>query len=253
MHSKNLIEKLLKISNEAGQAIMSVYETDNFSIENKSDSSPLTKADKISNQIICDSLKILTPNIPIISEESSDIEFSERKIWEKYWLVDPLDGTKEFINKNGEFTTNIALIEKHIATMGVISIPTRNEFYWGDKDFGSFSSIGLNRQRKINVSKREGKLRILCSRSHPSNELEKYLDKFTEYELIKKGSSIKFCMIAAGNADIYPRLGKTSEWDVAAGSAIVKYAGGSTKTLDGRELEFNRKESYLNQHFIVSN
>jgi len=253
MHNINLVNNILQISKDAGEEILSIYKSDTFDIESKNDSSPLTTADKASNEIICESLKKLNPDIPIISEENCGVTFSERVNWKRYWLIDPLDGTKEFIKKNGEFTVNIALIENGKATMGVIFAPVSNQYFWGDEKLGSYSSTDLKEFKKISVSKRESKIRILCSRSHPSNELEKFLSTYDDYEIIKKGSSLKFCLIANGSADIYPRFGPTSEWDIAAGSAVLKYAGGSIKTLEGEELLFNKKDSYINEYFIASN
>tara|TARA_X000001036_G_scaffold174116_1_gene164777 strand:- start:1154 stop:1918 length:765 start_codon:yes stop_codon:yes gene_type:complete len=253
MHNFKLVNNILQISKDAGEEILSIYKSGAFEIESKNDSSPLTKADKVSNEIICESLKKLNPDIPIISEENCDVTFSERVNWERYWLIDPLDGTKEFIKKNGEFTVNIALIENGKATMGIIFAPVCNQYFWGDEKLGSYSSTDLKEFKKISISKRESKIKILCSRSHPSNELEEFLSTYDDYEIIKKGSSLKFCLIANGTADIYPRFGPTSEWDIAAGSAVLRYAGGSIKTLQGEELLFNKKDSYINEYFIASN
>ena len=174
MHKINTIKNILKISSDAGKEILSIYESNNFETEKKLDSSPLTKADNVSNEIICESLNRLYPDLPIISEESCDIDFSERAKWNKYWLIDPLDGTKEFIKKNGEFTINIALIENRKATMGIIFANAANLYFWGDKELGSYSSTDLEDFKKISVSKRKKEMRVLCSRSHPSDELENF-------------------------------------------------------------------------------
>ena len=214
-----LIEQLIEISKEAGKAILEVYNT-NFDYTIKEDLSPLTKADTISHNIICESLKVLTPDIPILSEESCNIPLSIRSQWSQYWLIDPLDGTKEFIKKNDEFTVNIALIEN-------------------------------NNPQKIAVKKNQLiKPRIICSRSHKSEELEFYLQSIGKHQIIHAGSSLKFCSIASGESDIYPRFNPTSEWDTAAGQCIVESAGGTVKTLDGERMQYNKKQSLINPGFI---
>ena len=248
----DLIEQLIEISKEAGKAILEVYNTD-FDYQIKEDLSPLTKADTLSHNIICEKLKRLTPDIPILSEESSDIPFNIRSSWKQYWLVDPLDGTKEFIKRNGEFTVNIALIDNNIPILGVIHIPVTNETYWGSKENGSFYAERDNKPEQINVSSNNtGPIRIAISRSHPSELLDHIIEEINDYEMIEKGSSIKFCLIAKGGADIYPRLGPTSEWDTAAGEAIATYAGGSMKKVDGSLMVYNKKKKLRNEYFIVA-
>ena len=248
----DLIEQIIKISKEAGKAILEVYNT-NFDYQIKEDLSPLTKADTFSHNIICKRLKILTPDIPILSEENSDIPFKIRSSWKQYWLVDPLDGTKEFIKKNGEFTVNIALIQNNRPVFGIIHLPINNQTYWGSKHMGSYFIEDDLDQIEIKVSQNINyPLRIACSRSHPSEDLNSYLDKIKDYELITMGSSLKFCVIAAGKADIYPRFGPTSEWDIAAGHAILEYAGGIILDLNKKPIEYNKKASYINNKFIAS-
>ena len=247
-----LIEQLIEISKDAGKAILEVYNS-NFSHQIKEDLSPLTKADTLSNNIICERLKEITPDIPILSEENSDIPFNIRSSWEQYWLVDPLDGTKEFIKKNGEFTVNIALIENNTPIFGIIHIPVTNETYWGSSTKGSFYIKGNNQKTKLCVEKKiRSQVRIVASRSHPSKMLDTLLEEIGEYKIITKGSSLKFCLIAKGQADIYPRLGPTSEWDIAAGHAIVKFAGGSLLTIDGESMQYNLTENNLNPYFVVA-
>tara|TARA_B100001750_G_scaffold223195_1_gene213234 strand:+ start:560 stop:1357 length:798 start_codon:yes stop_codon:yes gene_type:complete len=247
-----LIEQLIEISKEAGKAILEVYNTD-FDHQIKEDLSPLTNADTLSHNIIYERLKVLTPDIPILSEENSDIPFGIRSTWNEYWLIDPLDGTKEFINKNDEFTVNIALVRKHKPILGLIYIPVIKHTYWGSEDFGSFFIDADNKIKKIEVSKKmDNCMKIAVSRSHPSKELNSFLINIKNFKLLKVGSSIKFCMIASGAADLYPRFGPTSEWDTAAGHAILKYAGGRIITLNKNELEYNKKDSYLNKSFIAS-
>jgi 3'(2'), 5'-bisphosphate nucleotidase len=252
LYNTQLIDELIAISKEAGEAILKVYHSD-FDYQIKEDLSPLTKADKISHKIISNKLKELTPEIPILSEEDSNIPFDIRSKWEKYWLVDPLDGTKEFIKRNGEFTVNIALIEKHNPVLGIIHLPVYNETYWGSNIDGSYYSNEKIVKKKISVSSDDSsKIRILASRSHPSKHLDLFLRMIGNYKIINKGSSIKFCLIASGKADFYPRLGPTSEWDIAAGDAIVRFAGGFISDLDNKPLLYNKKESLLNSYFLVS-
>jgi 3'(2'), 5'-bisphosphate nucleotidase len=197
---------------------------------------------------------MLTPEIPILSEENCDIPYKIRSQWTQYWLVDPLDGTKEFIKKNGEFTVNIALIENNNPIFGIIHIPVTNETYWGSQVNGSFYSNKNNDVERISVSdNHQNPMRIVASRSHPSEMLNSLLEKLVDYEIIEVGSSIKFCHIASGQADCYPRFGPTSEWDTAAGEAIVRFAGGQIVTTNGNSIKYNLKGNYLNPNFIVSN
>ena len=168
--------------------------------------------------------------------------------------MDPLDGTKEFIKKNGEFTVNIALIDNNSPIFGVIHLPVTNETYWGSQVSGSFYSTEKNDAERINVAdNHKNPIRLVTSRSHPSEMLNSILEKLVDYEIIEVGSSIKFCHIASGQADCYPRFGPTSEWDTAAGEAIVSYAGGHVVTAGGDSMNYNVKENYLNPNFIVSN
>jgi 3'(2'), 5'-bisphosphate nucleotidase len=252
MLNNQLIDAVITISRNAGEAILEIYSSD-FDYEIKEDLSPLTEADKISHKIICQMLKSLTPNLPILSEEDSNISYDIRSKWNKYWLIDPLDGTKEFIKRNGEFTVNIALIENNTPILGVIHIPTSNETYWGSNIDGSYYMNKDIVKKKISVSNNNAsKIRILASKSHPSKNLDLFLRMMGDYKIINKGSSLKFCLIANGKADFYPRLGPTSEWDIAAGDAIVRYAGGYISDLDNHPIKYNTKESFLNPYFIVS-
>tara|TARA_Y100000590_G_C15663786_1_gene993708 strand:+ start:116 stop:937 length:822 start_codon:yes stop_codon:yes gene_type:complete len=248
----NLIKDIIKISKDAGESILDIYHNHDSDFDLKEDRSPLTKADISSHRIITRRLKDLTPSIPIISEEDSDIPFKIRSNWKEYWLVDPLDGTKEFLKGNGEYTVNIALISANKPVLGVINIPSLKKIFWGQKDKGSFSINEDNNQKKISVSgNKEGPIRIAASRSHYNNELDLILENNNDYQIINVGSSIKFCLIASGEADVYVRLGPTSEWDTAAGDAILRFAGGETVTEDGEDLVYNTKESYLNGNFFA--
>ena len=251
--NEQLIISTVKIAIEAGKAITEIYNSD-FDYQLKKDLSPITEADNLSHNIIAERLEALVPKIPILSEENCDIPYRTRSKWTQYWLVDPLDGTKEFINRNGEFTVNIALIVNKKPVLGVIHIPVKNETYWGSKVNGSFYTNENNDVKQIQVSKQYQKpIRIVASRSHPSEMLISLLEKITDYEILEVGSSMKFCLIASGQADCYPRFGPTSEWDTAAGEAIVKFAGGHMVTTNGHVMNYNSKKHYLNPNFIVSN
>ena len=250
--SPDVIEKLCRLAKEAGSVIMSIYES-NFEVQYKADRSPLTAADKASHKVIVEGLKIAFPAIPILSEEGADIDYAKRKKWERFWLVDPLDGTKEFIKHNGEFTVNIALIEGQAPILGLIYVPAQDKLYWGLAGNGAWKRQGNNKPEVIKVRKpnREKGLTIVMSRSHPSPELENYLKKMKIAEALPMGSSLKFCAVAEGKADLYPRFGPTMEWDTAAGNAIVLAAGGQVATLEGGTLKYN-KAIWLNPFFIVS-
>ena len=258
----NINEELLKISNisvEAGRIILDYYNK-NLNITFKADESPLTQADLASNKLITDTIKKITPNIPILSEEEF-IEWDVRKEWKKYWLIDPLDGTKEFIKKNGEFTVNIALIENNRPTLGVIYAPVSNELYFAKKNFGSFKILTskqlntLDNAKKISIKiNKTNKVKIIGSRSHSNPILQKWVSKnFNDFQILQKGSSLKFCLIAEGFADIYPRFGPTSEWDIAAGHIILEEAGGKLKSIDNKEILYNEKEDILNPNFFAYN
>jgi len=237
---------------DAGKAIMNIYST-SFDIEFKDDQSPLTKADISSHEIISKYLKKLTPRIPILSEESSKKPLSQRKEWGEYWLVDPLDGTKEFIKRNGEFTTNIALMKDNKPIFGVIHVPAKNHSYWGSEKTGSFMISNGSERRKLNVSNNYTNLKIASSRSHPSVKLSSLLEKIKSYQLISVGSSLKFCLVATGEADCYPRLGPTCEWDIAAGEIIAKGAGAKVIDLNNESIKYNKSENYINPYFLVTN
>jgi len=258
IESKKLLLEICNIAILAGDEILHFYNED-IEVTSKIDSSPLTKADLASNKFIIDSLNTLDSNIPILSEESL-VNWNTRKNWKKYWLVDPLDGTKEFIKKNGEFTVNIALIENNKPILGVIFVPAKSALYFAQKGFGSFllhTKIALNSldvTKKNTVSKPSNIVRIIGSRSHSNNTFTNWVnEKFPNAEIIQAGSSLKFCLIAKGEADIYPRFGPTSEWDIAAGHIILNEAGGKILTLENNEINYNEKESVLNPEFIASN
>ena len=250
--NKETVQSVIDIANLAGDAIMSIYNTD-FDYELKDDNSPLSKADIASNQIIINELERMNPSYPILSEESSEIEFDERSQWDKYWLVDPLDGTKEFLKKNGEFTVNIAFIENNTPVFGVIRVPAKSVTYWGGSGIGSMKKIDGKEVEKINVSNiKSDKLKVISSRSHKNEILNLYLNKLGSVEEVNVGSSLKFCLLAEGKADFYPRLGPTSEWDTAAGEAILKFSGGYVLSDKGDKISYNSSESLLNPNFLAS-
>lgn len=242
------IEKIKSIALEASIIIMDIYNRD-FSIEYKDDKSPVTEADLKSNEIICSRLKEFYPTIPIMSEESMQISFEERKKWEYYFCVDPIDGTKEFIKKSGEFTINIALIHNQTPVLGVIYIPTTNTMYSAKKGEGAFKN-----KEKLPIKRADEKYVIVSSRSNRTKETDEFIDTIKvekEKELIYMGSSIKFCLVAEGIADCYPRVGPTMEWDIAAGDAIVREAGKMIYHLETNETLVYNKKDLINPNFLV--
>jgi 3'(2'), 5'-bisphosphate nucleotidase len=245
-------DKVQEIALGAGKLIMEVYRLPDFTdlIDTKADNSPLTLADKKSNDYIVAGLKSLTPQIPIISEEEKEIPFDVRKNWSIFWLVDPLDGTKEFIKRNGEFTVNIGLIVNGYPVAGVIYAPALDEMYYGQIGKGSFKSSN-GKTFPIKVSDRKTNLIAVGSRSHAAKEEEEFFLKFNVADRISKGSSLKFCLLAEGSADLYYRHGPTMEWDTGAGQAIVEASGGLVVNLGKKRFEYN-KESLLNSSFICA-
>ena len=251
MELSSLVEPIVALSEDAGRAILEVYSTD-FQVQNKSDESPLTKADLASHHCIIAGLERLTPNMPIISEEAGLPDFETRRQWDRYWLIDPLDGTKEFVNRNGEFTVNIALIENSRPVFGVVRVPVQSKTYVGCEGLGAERRVGSNAAEAIHVaSQSSAPVRVVGSRSHRGASLDAYLTNLGEHDMVPMGSSLKFCVVAEGGADIYPRLGPTSEWDTAAAQAVVEQAGGRVVTLDGKAMTYNTKADILNPYFFV--
>lgn len=247
-----LIQELIQIAEKASKAILAIYQTD-FKTQIKSDLTLLTEADLIAHQVITENLKYLTPDLPVLSEESAFVPFTERQQWQRYWLVDPLDGTKEFVEQTGEFSINIALIEQHQPVLGLIYAPVSKTVYFAQRGQGAFKQLSNQSIHEINVkSPWQKPLNILVSRRHNLAKIDYFLQKFQEHSVIRQGSAIKFGLIAEGIADIYPRLGKTSEWDTAAGQCIVEAAGGVVLDLTGKSLRYNTKESLLNPSFLVA-
>jgi 3'(2'), 5'-bisphosphate nucleotidase len=241
---------LLPIVARAGAAIMRVYDS-GFTVQRKEDDSPLTLADLESQRVIIEGLTGLTPGIPILSEESAQAPWSERQSWRELWVVDPLDGTREFVKRNGEFTVNIALVRENEPVLGVVSAPARGLVYWGASGVGAFSQPPGSDSIPIQVSAPHNPLRVVGSRSHASAATTGYLARLGPHVLMGIGSSLKFCLVAEGNADLYPRFGPTSEWDTAAGHAVLEAAGGHVTRPDGHRLRYNCRESLINGDFLA--
>ena len=248
------IQDIVKIARDAGVKILEVYARDDFGTRLKTDDSPLTEADLAAHHVIVDALSELDDSIPVLSEESANIPWQERQQWQRYWLVDPLDGTKEFIKRNGEFTVNIALVENNLPVLGVVYAPVLDVTYYGDKN-GAFKLTGdqaSENQIKVQPHQEGESWKVVGSRSHAGDSLVAFLRDLGEHEMVSMGSSLKLCLVAEGAAHIYPRLGPTSEWDTAAAHAVVNAAGGEVVVAEtGEALAYNTKESLLNPFFIV--
>ena len=268
MSYANYLYIAIRAAVDAGKSIMDIYndpESD-FGIERKADNSPLTKADKAAHRLITNALSV-TP-FPVLSEEGKEIPFKERSKWETLWIVDPLDGTKEFIKKNGEFTVNIALVEKGVPVLGVIYVPVRKELYFASSSVGAYKFTGIDsssqpsmdemKQRAIHLPMalaHQGVV-VVASRSHQTEETTAFIDNLRKQgkpvTLISSGSSLKICLVAEGSADIYPRFAPTMEWDTAAGQCVLHAAGGVLLAADtGKPFRYNRRESLLNGDFIA--
>jgi len=249
--NQKLIEEICQIASNAADCILEVYDTD-FSVESKDDHSPLTAADMAAHNAICLALAKLTPEIPVLSEESSELPYTERCQWSRYWLVDPLDGTREFIKRNDEFTVNIALIENGQSSLGVITVPVTGVCYYAAASLGAFKINADGITESIKVKKSElNNITIAGSRSHGSEKQQALIDQLGGAEIIAIGSSLKFCLVAEGKVDIYPRFGLTSEWDTAAAQCIVEEAGGCVVDMNFKPIRYNTKDSLLNPEFLV--
>lgn len=246
------IQDIVTISKEAGKAIMQIYKQD-FGVEYKQDSSPLTLAYKKANDIIEDCLNQLPVTFPILSEEGNEIPYEDRKHWEYFWLVDPLDGTKEFIRRNGEFTVNIALIHKDVPVLGVVYAPALDVCYWAKQNEGAFKD---GQKLPLKTEEQRNTYKIVASRSHMSDDTQAFIDAINtnrEKELISIGSSHTICLVAEGEADIYPRLGPTMEWDTGAAHAIINESGKNVKKYNNVDYtpHLYNKEKLLNQWFVA--
>lgn len=250
---ETLAPELVELAERAGAAIMEVYESADFGTTTKDDDSPLTRADLASHRVIVSGLEALTPDIPVLSEESKALPFETRRSWRRFWLVDPLDGTKEFIKQNGEFTVNIALIEGDAPILSVVHAPAMGLTYWAAAGVGAFKGQGQKAPIAA-VSYETGTLNLVASRSHAGAATEALVATLRDelpVELVSIGSSLKLCLVADGRAHLYPRFGPTMEWDTAAAQCVVEAAGGFVRDTRGERLRYN-KENLLNPHFIVS-
>src|SRR5258705_3585981 len=248
---QRLIPHVADIARRACAAIMEVHRSKDLGQTTKADRSPLTVADLRAHQIIVQSLKALTPEIPVLSEEGATIAFEDRRGWVRHWLVDPLDGTKESVSGNGEFTCSIALIENHEPQLGVVGVPVTETLYWGGPGLGASRKAGDAAATEIRVERQaHTPLRVIGSKSHRGDSLDVLFAKLGPHVFVPVGSALKFCLIAEGAADFYPRLGPTSEWDTAAAHAVVIGAGGRVVELSGEPLRYNTKRDLLNAHFL---
>jgi 3'(2'), 5'-bisphosphate nucleotidase len=251
--SPKLLGKIADIARQAAAEILEVYASGDAGTTLKGDDSPLTQADLRAHRLIAGALASLTPDTPMLSEEAADIPYAQRASWRRYWLVDPLDGTKEFLSRNGQFTVNIALIEDHIPALGVVHVPVTDTSYQGIVGSGAWCQRAGAAPEPIRVSAASAApVRVVGSRSHRGDSLDAFLARLGPHEMVPMGSSLKFCMVAEGTADVYPRLGPTSEWDTAAAHAVVAAAGGRVRTLEGTPLRYNMHEGILNPFFLVS-
>jgi 3'(2'), 5'-bisphosphate nucleotidase len=251
---KTWLPELLAIARQAGKDIMAVYAGADFGTTSKADDSPLTLADLASHRTIANGLAALTPDIPVLSEEAADIAYSERSRWTKFWLVDPLDGTREFINRNGEFTVNIALIEDGQPVLGVVYAPALDVLYFGGEGIGAFVQRHKLPPQKIAVKQHIAgeTIKVVASRSHSDERTQALLNRLGRYECVSMGSSLKLCLVAEGEAHFYPRLGPTMEWDTAAAHAVVNAAGGVVRDRGNRNLVYNKPDLHNPEFFVYS-
>jgi 3'(2'), 5'-bisphosphate nucleotidase len=246
----SLAEAMMPIVERASSAIMQIYDGA-FAVQRKDDNSPLTLADLESQRVIIEGLKHITPGIPILSEESAAAPWLERQTWHELWVVDPLDGTREFVKRNGEFTINIALVVQHEAVLGVVCAPAQKLTYWGVAGHGAFVRAQDSEARAIHTVPPQQPLRVLGSRSHASPQTAAYLQRLGPHIVSGIGSSLKFCLLAEGKAELYVRFGATSEWDTAAGQAVLEAAGGHVTRMDGHPLRYNCRQSLINGDFVA--
>ena len=253
------LRQMQQIASSAGKEILSVYEDRRpIDVTVKADNSPLTEADRRAHNVIVEQLAALPEKYPILSEESDAVSFQQRSSWETYWLVDPLDGTKEFISRNGEFTVNIALVENGIARAGVVHVPVSGVSYMGELGCGAWKQVGDEPPQPLvptSLDPKTQQLRVVASRNHRGANVDRIISAleqdFAAVEVVSMGSSLKFCLLAEGKADVYPRLAPTSEWDTAAAHAVLRAAGGDVVTTQFVPLRYNQKAELLNPHFIA--
>lgn len=248
-----LLEQLLTLVQQAGELMLPLWRTE-LAVESKSDNSPVTQADLLSHRCIVQGLQRLAPEIPVLSEEDCGISAQERSAWQRWWLVDPLDGTKEFIAGSEEFTVNIALIEQGKVLFGIVGVPARAALFWGGAGLGSFCRQA-EVTKQLRVATPANPLRVMVSRRHSSQQQQEFmrlLEQQQSIELLQVGSSLKFCMLAQGGADLYARFAPTSQWDTAAGQAVLEGAGGAVVDASGRRLLYAATEEHLNPHFVAA-
>jgi len=250
MYFSSILQDVLQIADEASERVLAIYHSD-FRVDYKKDHSPVTAADMASHDIIVRGLRALSHDIPVMSEEGVGVPWEERRHWHRFWLVDPVDGTKDFTQRTGEFTVNIALIENGEPILGVVTAPALSEAFWGIKGEGAHKRDRAGRVSRICVAEPKDIKRVVASKNHLNSETRAFIERLGPHELVQAGSSLKFCRIAEGHADIYPRLAPTCEWDTAAAQAVLVAAGGKVETLDGQPLRYG-KEDLLNPHFIAA-
>lgn len=250
----SLLSQIVTIARQAGDAIMAIYADPTNAVMTKADNSPLTQADLAADKVIKTGLEKLQLGWPVLTEESAQIDFAERKDWQRFWLVDPLDGTKEFVKRNGEFTVNIALIENGQPILGVVYAPVLDVSYYAAKGVGAFVKRNAAAEQAIHTKiPAEGEaIKVVASRSHADERTDALLQKLGSYECISMGSSLKLCLVAEGAAHFYPRLGPTMEWDTAAAHAVVKEAGGVVQDQNGSELKYNKPDLHNPEFFVFA-
>ncbi|MFQ5949189.1 MAG: 3'(2'),5'-bisphosphate nucleotidase CysQ [Nitrospiria bacterium] len=247
----SILPQLVTLAGEAGRAIMEVYAQPDFGITYKEDASPLTRADMAAHHLILAGLQALTPSLPVLSEESTEIPYEARRTWDLFWLVDPLDGTREFIKRNDEFTVNIAFIQNGVPTLGVVHAPALGLTYYAARETGAYKKVQDGTPVRIKAGDyRQERLKVVISRSDTEYVSARLLEKDIAYESVRMGSSLKLCLVAEGAAHLYPRFGRTMEWDTAAADCIVVAAGGSVTDPDGNRLRYN-KPDLMNPNFLV--
>lgn len=254
MSNEQLLNDLKTLCEKASEAILEVYHSEDFEVEKKKDSSPVTIADKRSDAILNEGLNRLTPDIPVMSEESIQLPYEERKKWKKFWCVDPLDGTREFVKKNDQFAICIALVEDGRPILGMIYEVVPGDCYYASKSNGAYLEKKDGTKKKLECSSfdwGEENLTILCSLSHRNNETEEFIDNFPNHHRTRLGAALKFCMIARGEAQLYPRLGPTCEWDTAAGDILLHEAGGQIVRFEDKKPLIYNKENILSPHFVA--
>ncbi|GAB5477344.1 MAG: 3'(2'),5'-bisphosphate nucleotidase CysQ [Marinobacter nauticus] len=250
MHYSSILPDVIKIADEASEKVLHIYQSD-FKVNYKEDHSPITAADIASHDIIVKGLRQISRDIPILSEEGAEIPWEERKKWRRFWLIDPIDGTKDFTQRTGEFTVNIAMIEDGEPVMGVVTAPALKEAFWGIRGEGAHMRDRTGRVHRIRVAEPKETLRVVASKNHLNEETRAFIEALGSHETVQAGSSLKFCRIAEGHADIYPRMAPTSEWDTAAAHAVLVAAGGKVQTPEGQPLVYG-KENILNPNFIAA-